>query len=78
MAPFLPRISESRPVCLERLNIGKNWDHSPYSGVKQHTDRRYAVPIYDDWLDLLKSLPMGVKSVATIVPVDDDSELAGT
>jgi hypothetical protein len=26
------------------------------------------VPIYEDWLDLLKWLPIGVRSVATTVP----------
>lgn len=40
----------------------------PYRGVKQHTDSKYEVPIYDDWFEALNSLPMGASNVATTVP----------
>lgn len=46
----------------------KEFQCTPYSGVKQQSDRRYDVPMYDDWLTLLKEAPIGVKRVATIVP----------
>lgn len=36
--------------------------------MKQQTESKYAVPMYEDWLALLKSLPIGVSKVATMVP----------
>lgn len=41
----------------------------PYKGVKQQTDNRYDVPIYDDRFEALNSLPIGVRRVATTVPI---------
>lgn len=52
IAPLRPRMSDSLP----------------YNGVKQHTDSKYAVPMYDDWFDRLKYAPIGESKVATIVP----------
>ena len=53
IAPLRPRMSESLP----------------YNGVKQHTESKYVVPMYEDWFDRLKYAPIGENSVATIVPV---------
>ena len=70
MAPFRPSISARRPVNNAKLV----WffphlpEKLPYKGVKQHTDSKYEVPIYDDWFEALNSLPMGVSNVATTVP----------
>ena len=52
-APLRPRMSDSLP----------------YNGVKQHTDSKYEVPMYEDWFDRLKNAPIGESNVATIVPV---------
>ena len=76
-APFRPRISDKRPQTpkSQRPCLESSVSYIPYSGVKQQTDNRYDVPMYEDWLNLLKEPPIGAKRVATMVPLPKTNSL---